>query len=47
MIAADVFAFLGDDDVVSVLTPQVPAEQEEAVVRAQGACPNRAITSTT
>jgi ferredoxin len=47
MIAADVFEFLGDDDVVSVVAPQVPAEREEAVARAVGACPNRALHATT
>lgn len=45
MIAAGVFEFLGDDDVVSVVTPEVPAGREDAVTRAQGACPNRAIST--
>lgn len=46
LIAAGVFAFVGDDDVVSVVVPDVPDELQGAVDRARGACPNRAINVT-
>lgn len=45
LIAAEVFSFVGDDDVVSVLNAEVPAHLSEAVERARGACPNRAIST--
>jgi ferredoxin len=47
VIAPGVFEFAGDDDVVSVLLPDVPVDLEDAVARAQAACPNRAITTDT
>lgn len=42
-ICPEVF-HLTDDGYAEVLTPDVPAEHQEAARKAQGSCPERAIT---
>lgn len=44
VFAPEVFDFVGDDDVVSVLQPEPPAELQDKVRKACATCPTGAIS---